>query len=163
MLKAEEQSGQLQKIFGLGVDSIYRSNVFSLWFDHGAQPHMANYAYTVLPGIAAADMAKYKTPIQVISNTPALQAVHHQALQLTGIVFHEAGECTLPGGGFISVEQACLILINHKKKQLSISDPTAVQKQITTLLQLGSGEIRRDAILLPSGPLAGQTMTIGLE
>ncbi len=163
VIKAEEQSGQLQKIFGLGVDSIYRSDVFSLWFDHGAQPKMANYAYTVLPGIGATDMAQYKTPIQVISNTQALQAVHHHALQLTGIVFHEAGECSLPGGGFIRVDQACLILINQKTKEISISDPTATIRQINTLMQLNAGDIRRDAISLPAGPWAGQTMTIDWE
>ena len=131
-IQAIEQHGQLQKIYGLGADSIYRSDVFSLWLDHGLQPKHASYAYMVLPACSTVPKEQLESgpPIDIPINTPAMQMVNHQKLGLSGIVFYEAGVATLPDGRQIEVDHPCLVLLDLPNKQLTISDPTTNLKEI---------------------------------
>lgn len=164
-VKVETQRGHLQKIFGLGADSVYQSDVFSLWFDHGLKPQGKSYMYTVVPACGPDEMAAYvqDSPIALLANTVQLQALSHRELGITGIVFHEAGACTLASGLRIQVDRPCLVLVHEKAKTLSLSDPTATEKEITlTLSPAEGGEGRSQTLALPQQGFAGRSVRISL-
>jgi hypothetical protein len=76
-LKAGPQIGDWQSISAGDSDAPVTEQVFSLWIDHGSRLHDAHYAYAVLPGISAPQLAEWvaRPPVRVIVNTPSQQAV----------------------------------------------------------------------------------------
>jgi chondroitin AC lyase len=162
VLKAEEQSGHLQKVFGLGADTTYRTKVFSLWFDHGRRPQTESYAYIVTPAVGLHDalLSTRDSSIQVLMNTTEIQAVAHTDLELTGIAFHAAGECALPENITVRVDHPCLALIDRKKSRLTVCDPTARLETITVKIRKGEGTNIAKKIDLPTGGLAGRSVTV---
>ncbi len=98
------------------------AQVFSLWIDHGTQPRHEAYAYTVQPTTDPYGLSQVK----VLANTPAHQAVWHQALRLIGIVFWEPGVLALPDGGRVAVNRPCVLLGQDRRSEgvrLSIANP----------------------------------------
>ncbi len=161
-LKADEQSGTLQRIYGLADDRVYRADVFSLWFEHGLQPKNATYEYIVVPGCGAADITAYAQdmPLTVLSNTPQIQAVTHHKLQITGIAFHEAGSFPLNDNFIIKVNRPCLVLISHAKNEVTVSDPTAGVKKLKITMPGKDGKPKTETLQLPDGEFAGKSVTI---
>ena len=161
-MKAAEQSGQLQRIFGLGTDSVYRSDVFSLWFEHGLKPKDASYEYIVIPGCSFADIIAYAQdiPVTVLSNTTRLQAVTHPQLQITGIVFHEAGSFSFSNDLTIEVNYPCLVLINHARKKVTVSDPTASLNEINITISNKEGKRKTESVTLPESQFSGSSVTL---
>lgn len=99
------------------------------WIDHGVSPQSAEYTYIVLPRASAEETAAYAAHpgMEILANTPDLQAVRESESGLTGYVFHKPGR--LDG---ISA-QTPLILMTHTEKgtlSLSACDPTQLQAQI---------------------------------
>ena len=68
---------------------------FSLAFNHGLNPSNETYAYIVLPfgddPAAKAKADEEVAQLEILANTPALQAVRHRTLALIGAVFWQAG------------------------------------------------------------------------
>jgi chondroitin AC lyase len=161
-LKAEEQQGNLQKIFGLGADTVYRSEVFSLWFEHGKQPENDSYLYAVVPGCSAEDMAAYakKPPFVVLSNTTDVQAVSHQELEVVGIAFHQRGNFALNEEVSVDVNRPCLLLVNQAQRTITVSDPTAKGKKLKIEVKHRSGEKETSLVELPRAELAGSSVVI---
>ena len=74
-------------------------------------------------------MAYSKNPdVEIISNTARLQAVREKTLGITGMVFHEAGECE-----GICVSAPCILAYKEAdgKAYLRVSDPTHKLEKIT--------------------------------
>jgi chondroitin AC lyase len=154
-------------------------DVFTLWIDHGTNPSSADYAYIVVPGIELDNVTEYedRSPISILANTPEIQAVTHQDLQLTQIVFYEPGELETTSGVPIAVDKPSLVMLRTSGDhitQISVADPTrnhATLNLHTTARIEGSGdqwtarwdperersEIR---IHLPEKEYAGQSITI---
>ncbi len=116
---------------GTGSAEVLTREVFSLWIDHGVQPGGGErYAYTVVPmgNADAHGAAEYEiAQIKILANTPAIQAVCHQALRLVGIVFWEPGIITIPNGGRVAVNRPCVVLCQDRRPEgmrLSIANPT---------------------------------------
>ncbi|PHN06059.1 polysaccharide lyase 8 family protein [Flavilitoribacter nigricans] len=163
MVQAHEQSAPLQKIFGLGADTIFRESVFSLWVDHGVQPEKDRYAYIVVPGISAKQVETYsrKLPLTIHFNTDELQAVTHDKLGLTAIAFHTEGKLNLGRKLEVRVDHPCLLLINHRKRTISISDPTAKLSAINLIIKGKKGKaLFAEQITLPTGELAGSSVQL---
>ncbi|MEM8969483.1 MAG: polysaccharide lyase family 8 super-sandwich domain-containing protein, partial [Bacteroidota bacterium] len=163
-LRTGEQEEQLQKIFKLGIDSIYRSNLFSLWFEHGLQPENETYEYAVVPNCNPEELAVYADdlPYQVLSNTPQIQAVSHSDLRITGIVFHEKGRISLADGLTVLVDKPCLLLVNQIENTITVSDPTARLKQVEIKVNTASSRRVTQKIKLPQDQLAGSSITVKL-
>ncbi len=161
-IKAAAQSGHLQRIFGLGADSVYQSNVFSLWFEHGLNPKEGSYQYIVVPGCGPSDMAAYtqNASVTVLANTVQIQAVTHRELQITGIVFHKAGSFAFSNNLMVEVSDPCLVLINHTTKAITVSDPTASLKKIDITLSIDSKESETKSASLPTGQFAGKSIKL---
>ncbi len=92
--------------------------------------------------------------------TVQVQAVFHKDLQLTGLVFHES--MAFPLGESLTLEPShpCLILVNHTKNTLTISDPTATHEHIELVVKGPTSGIQRLTIELPSGLDAGKSISI---
>jgi chondroitin AC lyase len=162
-IKTDIQQGNIQRIYGLGKDTVYSSEVFSLWFDHGMKPQNQSYQYIVVPGIPPNEFSTFvkKIPITVLSNTKKIQAVSHDHLEITGIVFHKAGEFAVSQKFVIVVDQPCLLLLT--KGRITVSDPTASLKEIAITLERGKGSIQTRGVKLPTGGLAGKSITVKLD
>ncbi len=101
------------------------------------RPQDEAYSYIVLP-VGEDAAAKAKTDeevaqIEVIANTPMVQAVRHRGLKLLGVAFWQAGMVTLPGAGRVAANQPCVLLCRETPasgKRLSIAnirdEPTTV-------------------------------------
>ena len=161
MVKATEQSAPLQKIFGLGADSLFREDVFSLWIDHGVQPQKARYTYVVVPGISSKKAHKYSRnlPISIHFNTEQLQALTHDKLGITAIAFHEEGKVNIGKKLEVRVDHPCLLLINQKEKTFTISDPTTRLSAIQLSIKGAKSTLFAGQVDFPLGERAGSSST----
>jgi len=103
-------------------------DVFKLWVDHGPSPIDAKYQYIVVPAtsIAALDRQASKNNINILSNTPYLQAVAHKGLQIYQMVFYKSGEIELSDGLTIRSDSPGIVMIkltDNEVSQISVSDP----------------------------------------
>ncbi len=96
---------------------------FELWFDHGVNPDNANYEYVTLPGKNEIETELYSQnpDIEILANTPEVQAVYEKNLGITGIVFWEEGSFN-----GITVSHPMMVMIKKENDctKISVSDPT---------------------------------------
>ena len=113
-------------------------------------PHTVkdSYAYVVTPGIGKAAAAE--SPVKVLSNTPALQAIQVNGKVLA--VFYKEG--TL---GSIHVDKPCLV-IYRPGATLWLSDPTRLLYEVGVSV----GE-KKWQVSLPSGTYAGATTSVDIH
>ena len=151
--------------FGLGKDTVYTIPVFSLWFNHGIKPKSESYEYIVVPGADENKLKNYtdELPITILSNTKEVQAISHNKLQLTGIVFYKAGSFKVGSDLTISVDQPALVLLDEQNKQISISDPTAKLKELNLTLYTNDERSWTKTIVLPAEGLAGKSVTLNID
>jgi chondroitin AC lyase len=152
-LVTAKQLGSWAKINGNRSAVEVEGKVFKLWLNHGVDPVNQTYAYIVKPGISENEMNKVSS-IQIIANTPAMQAVAHTDLQMVQVVFYEAGILTAEGCT-ITVDQPCVLLveaIRSKNPIVFVSDPT--QKLTAIRISLNSVPA---SITLPQGDYKGAT------
>jgi chondroitin AC lyase len=140
-------------------------NVFAVWLDHGVRPDNATYQYIVVPGTDAKDLAEYAvhSPVRILANTPNLQAVRHEQLGISEIVFFAAGRLSLRKGLTIEVDRPCMLLLreNGSSTKLSVSTPDG-PIQLRVALQ-GPHETKVVVFDVSGGPLLGasQVKTVG--
>lgn len=108
-------------IFAKYTESVH--SFMELWFNHGNNPSGAAYAYTLLPGKTAAETKEYseKPDIEIVENRPELQVVKEKTLNVTGMVFWEAG--TYNG---ITASKPMIVMLKEEggKTTVSVCDPT---------------------------------------
>ena len=108
------------------------ADLFCLWIDHGKTCQKKSYSYIVLPDTDISGAKDYvqNPAIEILSNTPTIQAVRHKYLDLTLVAFYVPGNLLLNDGTTLAVDKPCLLMIhmNNKSYRFSISDPT--QKQV---------------------------------
>lgn len=148
-----QQTGKWSDI-GVGPDRPVAEDVFSLWIEHGARPKNGTYGYFVFAGDETAARRSQDPVVDILSNTPELQAVRHRALKLTYAVFWSAGRLESTKLS-IAVDQPCLLMLREMKGQphLSISNPK--NEPMLLGVTLGSSQMYVD---LPAGGLAGASV-----
>ncbi|MES1177429.1 MAG: polysaccharide lyase family 8 super-sandwich domain-containing protein [Myxococcales bacterium] len=161
-IQASAQTGSVKRIFGLGSSATVSGNVFSLWFDHGTAPKGKTYQYVVVPGIDQAALAQYAQapPIEVLSNTPALQAVTQLERRATGAVFFQAGSVSVPGGPSVKVDAPCIVVLNEPAGSVAVSDPNASLSKVTVTVTNVTGGMKSQAVTLPGGDSAGKSVIV---
>jgi len=104
----------------------YKDNNFRYFeaiFDHGVNPTDSSYAYALLPNMTSYETAEYanNSPVEILSNTGSVQAVRHNELGITSIVFWEAG--SFEG---ITVSEPLIVMLKEGATEttLAVSDPT---------------------------------------
>jgi hypothetical protein len=145
---------------GTGSDQPVTQGVFDLWIDHGRRCRDAQYQFIVLPGASAAQTAqRAKDPgIDVLINTPDVQAVYEPSLKLLGIVFSKPGALDTPIGR-VQVDIACLLMVRDtdKGRKVTAANPRNVAAGIN--VNIGN---QRVSIDLPGGNDAGRSVTVDI-
>nr|WKN38904.1 polysaccharide lyase family 8 super-sandwich domain-containing protein [Tunicatimonas sp. TK19036] len=161
-IKAEPQSGNLQRIYGLGKDTVYTEDVFSLWFDHGKKPRSDAYEYIVVPATDTAALSAYQEnpPVTILSNSAEVQAVSHQKLQLTGMAFYQAGELMISDELTVIAADPVLIMVDLNKEVITVSDPTTRLQKTHIILTKTDGQRQRIPVEFPTGDYAGSSVKI---
>ena len=153
-LKVGPQRGAWSDI-GTGPEATVERGVFNLAIDHGAGPRDGRYAYVLLPGATRDQTAAAAAhlPVEVVSNTPELQAVWEPGDGVLQAVFHEPGEASA-GGIRVAVDRPCLLVYRRDKGTVSVSNPLNVANAVT--VRVDGRAVRMD---LPGGMDAGSTVT----
>lgn len=136
-------------------------NTFSLWMDHGVQPHAGSYAYIVLPGVTPQETEVYsrQLPVTIVANTKQVQAVRHHLLKQTQIHFYTAGQLAYDAGKTVEVDGPCSLIIDEAgeapvvHQAVSNTQPQAVR---TVVLTIGEQTMTR-VFTAADEPYAGQT------
>lgn len=166
------QTGSWYAINHSKSTAIVTQNVFTMWFDHGSKPTAGAYAYLVLPGATTGDLPAYAAapPVSVVTNTTAVQAVHHPGLALLQIAFHQAGAVRVPGGMRLEADRPCLVMAQSFATGLvlSVSHPSNTAVTVTARVDRavsGTGASWRPAegltllsMSLPTGNSAGSSL-----
>jgi chondroitin AC lyase len=172
-LKLGAQTGRWSDIGPRGTTPLSR-DVFSLWIDHGANVAGGAYQYAVLPGVHGAQAEGALRQVEVLSNTPALQAVQHNGLKLLEAAFRRPGKLATGAGWTLSVDQPCLLLLQEAAESVRLSVSNPENKPLTVHVTLdrrltGPGCSPAESggtyvkVILPEGEEAGRTVTCALK
>jgi chondroitin AC lyase len=103
-------------------------DVFKIWFNHGVKPENASYQYIVVPSTNAKEMEDQPDrKIAILANTAEIQAVQHTGLNISEVVFYQAGQIRISGDLNIGIDSPGLVLVRtegSKLKTVSVADPT---------------------------------------
>jgi chondroitin AC lyase len=146
------------------TDERVQKDIFCLWLDHGPRPVQASYAYIVAPAMNAEAVENYskKTSVEILSNTAQLQAVRNKALQITQVVFYEAGEIKLTDQHSLAVSNPCMVMIEMKGnsiKKITVSDPGRKLSELQMTLKTGN-KSKLVKIELPKEGYAGSSVVV---
>lgn len=182
-IKNQEESGSWWRINKQASSPRTEVNidVFSLWLDHGVQPKDASYQYIVVPATTVQKLERtdINKTLTILSNTPYLQAVRHNDLDICQIIFYKAGEIRLSDDLTLRSHTPGIVMIkNHGRdiNALSVADPnrelgkmhisisTKIKKKAETYSaqwdrKKGVSDI---TIEMPTGVEAGKSITIHL-
>ena len=146
-------------------------DVFSAWIDHGKAPSGATYAYTVAPDIQAGEVADWiaDPQIEIVANTPEVQAVYHRGQKTLGLIFYRAGRIHAPEWGHVALDQPGAVLLRDKDGKITVSAANPECEEATFHLTVGTpleGPGATSAkggttieLELPGGLFAGQSVT----
>jgi chondroitin AC lyase len=139
-------------------------SVFSLWIDHGVHPHDAGYAYAVVPGVTAPQLAEWAAhpPVRVIANTSAQQAVIDDQLGVAEIVFYKEGSAALSPGLTVKVDHPCLVLTTKHGNSTHVAVSSPGGEFLSVHLTLTTPKKEQSLTFeLPGGDMAGKSQ--GME
>lgn len=154
-------------------------DVFKLWLDHGKWPSDAMYEYIVVPATSAEKLAQNtsKNNINVLKNTPELQAVMNKSIGICQAVFYNGGELAIHENLALACDHPGIVMLKMDENgifQISVSDPnrelTRFHLSVSTKVE-GSGEnfvavwdankgMSRISIDLPQDNYAGDSVTV---
>ena len=152
--------------------------VFSAWIDHGTKPVNASYQYVVVPGMTNEKIETYRSdlPIQVLANTPEIQAVRNKKTGTTQMVLYQPGKVRITDDLHLISNNPCLIMIESElgdPTQISVADPSRKLETVEIMInrEIAEGksyEVSWDEIDgystvlidLPQGDYAGQSIVI---
>lgn len=152
---------------------LVEKEVFKIWFDHGKRPQGENlwlypgkmgaievgYQYIVVPNVVASSLQQHKNNITVLSNNSQIQAVKHEKLGITQIVFYKAAKVEIDTGITVELDSPGILILkskNGKVEEISASDPS---RKIGKLHITISGQ-DSISIELPKNDFAGDSVTV---
>jgi chondroitin AC lyase len=158
-------------------------DVFKVWFDHGSSPNAGSYEYIVVPGVSEEELmasSGNNRDIEILANTPDLQAVKHHSLGICQTAFYKAGEINISKDvkvGMDSQGMAMFKMHGDRVEELTVSDPSRkLNRLIVTVsgiyeshgdhfMTLPDTEKGSTLILvdLPQGVYAGKSITLKLD
>ncbi len=156
--------------------------VFSLWINHGTDVKDASYEYMVVPSISREEIPAYtaRKSIEVISNTPEVQAVKHKVLDICQVVFYKTGQVQISENLTLGSDSEGLVMLKTDGQtitEISVSDPTRKMGKIHLTLNIPMNTSGKNhnaiwdsemkatqlSINLPGENDAGQSVTIDLR
>jgi len=102
--------------------------VFKIWFSHGVKPENASYQYIVVPSTNEKEISE-QTDRQIVTlaNTVEIQAVQHNGLNISEVIFYQAGQIKISGNLKIGMDSPGLVIVKmdgSKMKAVTVADPT---------------------------------------
>jgi chondroitin AC lyase len=163
-------------------DAVVREDVFTLWIDHGQIAMDASYAYLVVPNVTEEELGAADSPfrdIEILSNTPEIQAVKHSGLGIYQIACYRGGEVELAPDIRFRLDSQGMAMVKLKDDrivELSVADPSRkLSRAAITLSGLYSSrgddfmtiadETAQHTLVLvdlPQGVYAGKSVTVKL-
>ena len=161
----------------LSIQSNLQGNtpLFSLGIEHGKNPKNETYAYIVYPNCSEDTIQKYleNNPIEVISNTKEVQAIHHKTLNITQIHFYKAGTLQFTDSTMLTVDHPCAVILMEKDSivEISVGNPLcesdnpefitlSINRYLTGNNIEWDGKTSTIKMELPQGEFAGQSVEI---
>ncbi len=163
-------------------DREIHAELFALWFDHGERPRNGSYQYIVVPGPEVSAVESYRSalPVKIVANTTSLQAVRHERLGMTQMVFYEAGQMDLREGLSLSTDKPCMVMVKGREgriETITVSDPSRIHEALDVTLRglriEGAGDnwtvtwdekenASRIVVDLPPAEWAGKSVVLGI-
>jgi len=173
-IKNINQSGSWQDINSIQSADTVTSKVFSIWINHGVSPRDSKYEYVVVPSKNVKQLEKWvrTNQLKTVLNSKDIQAVYDRNAKLFAVVFYLPGTIILEPGLTLTVDKACLLLIQSintgRGFKVSVSDPTAtigdVNIRLTKMLSGPGSTLNPDntttlKMVLPTGDETGKTVS----
>lgn len=104
--------------------------MFSLWLNHGNRPQNESYQYIVVPNASKeilAETSAQNRGIEIIANTPDIQAVFSKKQQIAQLAFYTAGEVQLTDNLRVKSDSQGMIMLKlkgNKITEISVADPS---------------------------------------
>jgi hypothetical protein len=117
--------------------------MFNAWLTRESPPVVNDsLAYVVVPAVTADafDPEATLAAVEVVANTPHVQAVYHRGLNMLGVVFwNSTGQLAQTQRGWrVSVNQPCTVLLHEIKDgsrlNVTVSDPTQLLDSVEVTL-----------------------------
>ena len=155
------------------------NNIFKLWIDHGSRVENGSYSYIVIPAVAEDEMDQFEDShdIEILSNTPDLQAVKNIKLNIYQLVFYKSSKIELSNNLRLVMDSPGLIMIKDSPQKITgitVSDPSrklgkihfSISEKIeengenyTAIWNVKDG-LTDISVELPQGVYAGKSVTI---
>lgn len=158
------QSGSWNDINNTYSSDAITDSVFTMWIDHGVRPSDAAYEYIVVPGIDQSAMQAYAdaVPVRTVANNTGIQAVRHDGLQVSGVVFHESGQVALHAGLSVTVDQPCMLVVDESSTGVAVTASNPRHAALSLAVDL-TGDVSGQLLFsLPGGDSAGSSVTLSL-
>lgn len=160
-LTAKKHSGSWSHINKSRSKAVIEGDVFKLWIDHGIQPNKAKYAYIVYPDTDKLDIKEAKS-IQVLQNSEFLQAVRHNTLKITQVVFYKPTKLDTEDFSIETSDPILLqVIAKNEQYEVSVADPNQVLENVKIKLSIKNKQYEKE-IALPQNQYKGSTKTIAL-
>jgi hyaluronate lyase len=108
----------------------------TMWMDHGSNPVDSRYEYMILPNASRQATEAYadSPDVTILANSPAVQAVRENTLNVTGYNFWT--DALTSAGGVTSNKPASVLIRNNTDAgttKLAVSDPTLENQGVIEL------------------------------
>lgn len=156
-------TGRWSDINTSGSTTLESGYMFSLWFDHGANPQDASYSYIVVPGVDSEQKAQSYavSNIEIARNTKSVQAVYHKLLNIYQVVFYEPASV-----GFdkfsIAASQACIVMLTPDGK-MWVADPSQKLNTVNVKISVNEYEKVYTVDLPVQEGYRGSTISVDVE
>ncbi|MFD2329385.1 polysaccharide lyase family 8 super-sandwich domain-containing protein [Cohnella sp. GCM10020058] len=162
-VKLETKTGKWSDVVtGSATDPVTKP-IFSIWLDHGVKPTSASYQYIVLPNKSAEEVGSYANdnPIRIVANTASAQAVRHDTLGITEMLFYQPGTVTARDGLTVAVDKPAMVIVDESASPVRISAANPETPGITVNVTLDrNGEKSTTTYRLGKDIFAGRSMTV---
>ncbi|GIO41351.1 polysaccharide lyase family 8 super-sandwich domain-containing protein [Paenibacillus apis] len=149
-------------VTGSSTDPITKP-IFSVWLDHGVKPANASYQYIVLPNKNSDEVSNYANniPVTILSNTSSVQAVRHNTLEISELLFYKPGTVKLRDGLTVTVDQPAMVIVDESAApvRISVSNPETPGISVNVTLDR-NGERTTTSYKLGKDTFTGRSMTL---
>ena len=171
---------EINKQFDSSKEEISKE-VFKLWLPHGERPEDAGYAYMVVPSISQQRMptSLEDRNVEILANTPEMQAVQHGGLNITQAAFYQPGTLQVADGLRVAADTPCMLMIEMNDgsiARITVSDPSRklgiMRFSVTTKVEKETenfdaqwdpdDEVTEITVELPRGKYAGESVSLSL-
>jgi chondroitin AC lyase len=159
-------------------EEIISMDVFKLWFNHGNSPDSAFYEYIVVPAVSQLELQQTSASnrdIDILANSPHVQAVRNNKLAICQVAFYRAGEIEVSKGVKLRMDSQGMAMVKMRGDQieeLTVSDPSRKLNRILVTVSgkyeakgshfttYSNGDIDQTLIIvdLPQGVYAGKSV-----